>query len=105
MALAAEKVLDEGTLRISRVCELTGCGRRDAEWAAARATSPSRSHALDDAMARAREEGFEIPPAETELAAFSRLRRFVRRHRLLRQPEPPKASARRSERSGPTIST
>ena len=101
VALAAEKVLDEGTLRISRVCELTGCGRRDAEWAAARATSPTRSHALDDAMARAREEGFEIPPAETELAAFSRLRRFVRRHRLLRHPNAPRPAAPRKERATP----
>jgi hypothetical protein len=55
-------------------------------------------------MARAREEGFEIPPAETELAAFSRLRRFVRRHRLLRQPEQTKASARKPERTRPSIS-
>jgi hypothetical protein len=105
VALAAEKVLDEGTLRVSRVCEVTGCGRRDAEWAAERALSPTRSHALDDAMARAREEGFEIPPAQTDLVAFSRLRRFVLRHRLMRQPEQSKASARKPDRARPSIST
>jgi hypothetical protein len=105
VALAAERIGDDGVLRVCRVCEVTGCGRRDAEWAVARATSPGRSHALDDSMARAREEGFEIPPAETEIVAFSRLRRFVRRHRLLRQPEAQKTPACKQDRRKPAIST
>ncbi len=103
VALAAEKILDDGVASVSRLCEITGCGRRDAEWAAARAAAAGRSHALDDAMARARNEGFEIPPAETEIQAFSRLRRFVRRHRLLREPEAQRPPARTGRRR-PAIS-
>jgi hypothetical protein len=105
VALAAEKMLDDGAPGVSGLCEATGCGRKDAEWAALRAASPDRSHALDDAMARAREEGFEIPPAETEPIAFSRLRRFVLRHRLLRQTDPPRPAARKPDRRRPAIST
>jgi hypothetical protein len=82
VALAAERRSEPGERTSREICESTGCSRRDADWAAARLTSPSRSHPLDDAVARAREEGFEIPHAASELQAFSRLRRFVSRCRL-----------------------
>jgi hypothetical protein len=86
IALAAERSRASGARGIAQVCDSTGCSRRDAEWAVVRWTSESRSHALDDAVLRAREEGFEIPNGATELQAFSRLKRFVSRHRLAREP-------------------
>jgi hypothetical protein len=90
-ALAAERSRVEEDERTAEICESTGATCRDAEWAVARLADPARSHALDDAVTHAREEGFEIPHAATELQAFSRLRRFVLRHRIFRQ----KASGRR----------
>jgi len=84
-ALAAERSRSCGEECVLEICESTGAVRGDAEWAVARRTAPERSHALDDAVARAREEGFEIPQAGTELQAFSRLRRFVLRHRIFRR--------------------
>ena len=85
VALAAERspLCDEGC--VAEICESTGAVRRDAEWAVGRLDSPKRTHALDDAVGHAREEGFEIPHASTELQAFSRLRRFVLRHRIFRR--------------------
>ena len=84
-ALAAERSALRGEGCVGEVCESAGCVRRDAEWAVARLESPQRTHALDDAVMQAREEGFEIPHAATELQAFSRLRRFVLRHRIFRR--------------------
>ena len=80
VALAAEKGPTSGFPLIAEVREATGCSRSDAEWAVSRLTAPDRTHALDSAVRRAREEGFEIPPAASELQAFSRLKRFVSRH-------------------------
>ena len=85
VALAAERSRAQGKNRIAEVCQSTGSTRSDAEWAVTRLDAPGRSHALDDAVARARQEGFEIPNAASELQAFSRLRRFVLRHRIFRQ--------------------
>ena len=82
VALAAQRNPGVGGDLESRVREATGCSFGDAQWAIARLSSPSRTHALDSAVERAREEGFEIPPASTELQAFSRLKRFVSRHRI-----------------------
>jgi hypothetical protein len=82
VALAAERCRAASGDREEALCECTGAPRRDAAWAVARLTSPGRSYVLEDAMARAREEGFEIPRAESELKAFARLRRFVSRHDL-----------------------
>src|SRR5262249_2726448 len=56
----------------------------DAGWAVDRSSSRRRSHRLDDAMRRAREEGFELPVAQSELIAFTRLKRFVQRRPFLR---------------------
>jgi hypothetical protein len=48
----------------------------------------------------AREEGFEIPHAATELQAFSRLRRFVLRHRIFRRkPGRPRGKSRGSRKA------
>jgi hypothetical protein len=88
VALAAEKCRAAGGRRREQVYESTGCSRQDAQWAVDRLTSARRGDALDDAIARTREEGFEIPHGTTELQAFSRLRRFVRRHRLTPDPRP-----------------
>jgi hypothetical protein len=93
VALAAEKCGAPPEVRVPALCECTGAPRRDVDWAVARLTSSARSHTLDDAMARAREEGFEIPRASSEPKAFSLLRRFVSRHRLFR---PPAVARRRS---------
>lgn len=82
VALAAERCGAPPEARIATLCECTGAARRDAEWAIARLTSKARSHTLDDAMGRARGEGFEIPLASSELKAFSLLRRFVSHYRL-----------------------
>ncbi len=88
LALAAEECGAPPGLRLAALSQCSGAPRRDVEWAAARLTSSARSNALDDAMARAREEGFEIPRAPTESVAFSRLRRFVSCHRLFRARRP-----------------
>lgn len=80
VALAFERSTGDGKSPFSAVCEATACSRRDAEWAASCLSSPQRSCVLDDAVARAREEGFEIPHAETALEAFSRLRKLISRH-------------------------
>ena len=70
--------------RIEAVAGRTHCGGSDAAWAVDRADSQRRSHRLDDAMRRAREEGFQLPVANSELIAFTRLKRFVQRRPFLR---------------------
>jgi hypothetical protein len=91
VALAAEEAQGAGLERVVEVREATSCSRADAEWALARLTSPTRTHVLDSAVHRAREEGFEIPSAPSEIQAFARLKRFVSRH----QPFPGRFSGRR----------
>ena len=88
VALAAERGGRSGAARAHEIVETTGCSRADSDWAVARLASPSRGHALDDAVRRAREEGFEIPVAASELQAFSRLKRYVSRHRPFRTRRP-----------------
>jgi hypothetical protein len=102
-ALASERSALRGEGCVVEVCESAGCVRRDAEWAVARLESPRRTHALDDAVTQAREEGFEIPHAATELQAFSRLRRFVLRHRIFRRkPGRPRGKRRGSRKETAT---
>jgi hypothetical protein len=91
VAMAAEEARGSGFERVLEVRDATGCSRADAEWAVARLTSPARTHALDSAVRRAREEGFEIPTAPSEIQAFARLKRFVSRH----QPFPGRFSGKR----------
>jgi hypothetical protein len=109
VALAAERSRLSGDECIAEICESTGAVRRDAEWALARLESPNRSHALDDAVAQARQEGFDIPQASTELQAFSRLRRFVLRHRIFgpegqhrRRPGRPRGSRKAKKNPAPS---
>ena len=52
--------------RVACVSTRTACSRSDAEWAVRREDRPGRSHLLDDAMHKAREEGFEIPRFTSE---------------------------------------
>jgi hypothetical protein len=59
--------------RVTFVRRSAACSMPDAEWAVVR-----NGHLLDDAMVRAREEGFEIPAVDCEPGAFLRLRETVR---------------------------
>lgn len=80
----AEKGKGTRAERIEAVEGRTHCSSSDAAWAVDRADSRRRNHRLDDAMRRAREEGFELPVANSELIAFTRLKRFVQRRPFLR---------------------
>jgi hypothetical protein len=83
----------------ARVIEsLTGCSREDAAWAVARATSKHRRR-LNDALCRAREEGFQIPLASSELGAFRLLKRYAEASRQRRSvPAPAASRVRRGRR-------
>jgi hypothetical protein len=97
-ARAAERIRGEASERIARVVERTGCTEADAAWAVARAGAPDRTHAIDDAVRRARAEGFEIPSAASEFHAFLALRKLARRHplrRTRRATSRPRSVARR----------
>jgi len=82
--LAAAKSRGAETDRIRTLCSQTGCSRADAEWGIRRAGSASRAGPLEDGIARAREEGFDLPPAETDFQSFLLLRKLIRRHPLFR---------------------
>ena len=76
----------------------SGCGAGNGRWAV-QAEIERKTRRLDDAVKRAREDGFEIPEGPTELEAFLRLRRFLGRRGLLaqrangRRGRPPSVSA------------
>jgi hypothetical protein len=74
---AAEKICGDPDRRVESLRGKTGCSTADASWALSRAGSAHRGHRLDDAMRRARDEGFELPQGSSEVAAFRRLRDFV----------------------------
>jgi hypothetical protein len=74
---AAEKVCRDRPDPVECLSEETGCSAADARWALDRARSSWRGHCLDDAMHRARDEGFELPADRNEVRAFRRLRRFI----------------------------
>lgn len=78
-AAAAEKSRGDRADRVRTTVETSGCASADAEWAVARCESPGRGHRIDDAVARAREEGFEIPRAGTVFQSFVLLRKLARR--------------------------
>jgi hypothetical protein len=82
IAHAAQRATGSFLERVTALASASGCSRSDAEWAVRRSEASSRTHALDDAVERAREEGFDIPPAATPLASFRLLRRFVRKNPL-----------------------
>jgi hypothetical protein len=74
---AAEKTRGDLETRIASLRTGSGCSSSDARWAVCRAGAAGRGHRLDDAMRRAREEGFELPLDCSEVEAFRRLRAFV----------------------------
>jgi hypothetical protein len=76
---AAEKARGDRAWRLRRTAEVSGCAAPDALWALDRAGSRGRGHRLDDALARARSEGFVIPRAGTPLQSFVLLRRLARK--------------------------
>jgi hypothetical protein len=80
----AEKAKGSREDKIAEVVRRTHCSESDAAWGVDRSGSRRRGHRLDDAMRRAREEGFELPVAQSELVAFTRLKRFVQRRPFLR---------------------
>ncbi len=100
---AAERSKGTRAKRIETVEGRTHCSSSDAAWAVDRADSRSRSHRLDDAMRRAREEGFELPVASSELIAFTRLKRFVQRRPFLRARRKLARSPRRGQRWIPSL--
>ncbi len=91
VARAANRSRGHRAARVECVVGKTRCAPSDAEWAVDRADSRQRSHTLDEAMRRAREEGFELPHGRSEPDAFLRLRRFLQRRGFLpaRRGRPP----------------
>jgi hypothetical protein len=79
VARAAEKSRGDRGERLNRIFAKTGCTEADAAWALERLESSDRTHSIDDAVRRAREEGFEIPVEESEFHSFLALRRLARR--------------------------
>jgi hypothetical protein len=79
MARSAEKARGDFSARVRHVVKDTGCFEPDARWAVERALVPRQGTVIEDAMARARSEGFEIPRAATEFQSWVLLRRFVRK--------------------------
>ena len=77
-ARSAEKARGDSSSRVRHVLKETGCLEPDARWAVERALAPRQRTVIEDAMARARREGFEIPRAATEFQSWVLLRRFVR---------------------------
>lgn len=75
---AARKSHGDYETRIASICGKAGCAPDDADWAIRREVSPESGQVLDDAMRQAREEGFELPTAESEVRAFRKLQRFVK---------------------------
>lgn len=76
------------------VSERTRCGFDDAAWALCHEGSRRNGHRLDAAIRKVRDEGFQIPRAETEARAFARLRAFLRTAgRLDRGRDPSRAPA------------
>ena len=96
VAGAAEKARGDHAWRIRRTAEVSGCSSADARWAVDRADSPGRGHRLDDTIARARSEGFEIPRAGTPMQSFVLLRRLARKS----APFPAPATRRRAASKG-----
>ena len=74
----AEKIDGDPATQLDCLRKQSGCSVEEASWAVERAGSAARGHRLDDAMRRARDEGFELPEDENEVRAFRRLRSFVR---------------------------
>jgi hypothetical protein len=79
-ARAAEKARGDHAMRLKTTVEASGCSAADAEWALERSSSSGRGHRVDDAVRRARSEGFEIPRAGTTFQSFVLLRKLARKN-------------------------
>jgi hypothetical protein len=80
--------------RARLVSETTRCGIDDAAWALCHEGSRRNGHRLDAAIRKVRDEGFQIPRAETEARAFAQLRALLRSAgRLDRRRAPSRARA------------
>jgi hypothetical protein len=67
---------------VERVCARTRCVAADALWALDRAEA-TRSPILEDCLRKAREEGFEIPPAGSAPETLVTLRDHLKRRGLI----------------------
>ena len=76
---AAERTRGNRSERAAAVVRKWGCTFDDADWAVQRAAARRKGYSLEDAMRKARQEGFELPVSTSELKAFTRLKAFVRR--------------------------
>jgi hypothetical protein len=95
-ARAAERSRGDRATRLTATVEASGCAAADAEWALERSESSRRDHRVDDAVRRARSEGFEIPRAGTAFQSFVLLRKLARKCRPLSDSAPRRrASAKR----------
>jgi hypothetical protein len=87
-ARAAEKSRGNSAMRLKETVEASGCTAADAEWALERSASSRRDHRVDDAVRRARSEGFEIPRAGTAFQSFVLLRKLARKSGPLTESAP-----------------
>jgi hypothetical protein len=84
LAICRAAARSRGTMeeRVELVCAPTRCAADDARWALGRANA-SRSPMLEDCLRKAREEGFEIPPAGSAPETLLALRDHLERRGLL----------------------
>ena len=78
VSLAASRCRGPIAERVAFVCSRTRCSFDDAAWAVCQEGSRRQGHRLDAAVRKVREEGFQIPRAESEARAFAGLRSIVR---------------------------
>jgi hypothetical protein len=101
-ARVGEKSRGVYAARVRHVVEETGCLEDDARWSVDRALAPRGRTIVEDVLAKARAEGFEIPRGETDFRSLTLLRRFVRaatRPSRSRPPAVPKRPQRRTPAS------
>jgi hypothetical protein len=102
VARAAEKSRGDRAARLAAILAKTGATEADALWALRRVESPDRTHAIDDAVRHAREEGFEIPRADSEFQAYVILRKRARRKPRVRRAASHRLAKPGARRASPT---
>jgi hypothetical protein len=103
-ARTAEKARGDRATRLKATLDASGCAAADAEWALERSSSSDRGHRVDDAVRRARSEGFEIPRAGTAFQSFVLLRKLARKYGPFSDASPRRqasATRRRRRARGP----
>jgi len=78
VSLAASRSRGTTAEKVAFVCSRTRCSFDDAAWAVCQEGSRRQGHRLDAAIRKVRDEGFQIPRAESEARAFARLRSIIR---------------------------